>query len=663
MPRNVINKGFTLIEVLIAVSLLSFMLVISVPAFTQMTKVSKLDDTSMSLIRGFEKAYNLAQAAVQPDMPLKEYRVTLSGSGGCYRGYQIDRIAESGSVTGEPLDSVDLACGYSIQSTTNKISFDIPTGQATDITSRQAVFRVCDLNYGYYDVTVDIYGKVSKGPLVKSSTGCSCPSTCTLPPTYTPTPQPTIPGGSTPTPSPTPTVAPTPAVGVTFTRQITSGSNDVNENGTTLNRTGTTLWLGTNTTANASYTGLRFGAVTIPSHAVITNAYLDVRASGGSTNSISLRISGDASDNSALFSTTSRPSTRSLTSSFVDLTISEPWSDANQYQLGNLKSIIQEIVNRPGWVSGNSVGIIIKGSGSASINRRIYSFESSSTTAPSLVITYNNPVIPTPTPTLIPSPTLAAGGNYSLRFYGNGENDIDRVKIRIDGPSSPADIGSTDTTIEFWMKAVLTDNGMASCSQDNDSWIYGNVILDRDTYGQGDVGDYGISLMNGRIAYGVAKGTSGVTLCGSRMIADNSWHHVAVTRRYTNGLLQLYVDGQMDAEATGPTGDIRYTNGRNSSYPNSDPFLVIGAEKHDAGASYPSYAGFLDDIRLSKTRRYTGSFTRPNTALANDGNTIALYRFNEGNGSAIIDEKGTSPGTLQFGGNPAGPLWSTDQPF
>ena len=49
---------------------------------------------------------------------------------------------------------------------------------------------------------------------------------------------------------------------------------------------------------------------------------------------------------------------------------------------------------------------------------------------------------------------LAQASRFSLRFHGNGANDIDRVKIRIDGPEVPADVGATDFTIEWWMKAT-----------------------------------------------------------------------------------------------------------------------------------------------------------------------------------------------------------------
>jgi hypothetical protein len=50
------------------------------------------------------------------------------------------------------------------------------------------------------------------------------------------------------------------------------------------------------------------------------------------------------------------------------------------------------------------------------------------------------------------------GVGSSLRFYGNGMNDIDRVKISIDQPHVPADIGAGDFTIELWLKAMPGDN-------------------------------------------------------------------------------------------------------------------------------------------------------------------------------------------------------------
>jgi hypothetical protein len=117
----------------------------------------------------------------------------------------------------------------------------------------------------------------------------------------------------------------------------------------------------------------------------------------------------------------------------------------------------------------------------------------------------------------------------------------------------------------------------------------------------------------------------------------------------------------------GPTGDVRYQDGRSTSYPNSDPFLVIGAEKHDAGALYPSYAGWVDEVRLSTALRYTASFSPPAAPFAADAQTAALYHFDEGAGTTIGDSSGAaggpSTGVRSVGGTPAGPEWSTDTPF
>ncbi|ABU59996.1 LamG-like jellyroll fold domain-containing protein [Roseiflexus castenholzii] len=257
------------------------------------------------------------------------------------------------------------------------------------------------------------------------------------------------------------------------------------------------------------------------------------------------------------------------------------------------------------------------------------------------------------------SPEPASSG-YALRFYGNGSGDIDRVKVRID-PQVPADVGG-DFTIEFWLKTTAT-GGSCSPGASGDGWIAGRTIIDRDVYGNGDYGDYGISLAAGRICFGVERGATGTTIYGSTNVANGQWRHIAVTRNTSSGQMRIFVDGQLDVQGTGPAGDISYRDGRATAYPNSDPFLVFGAEKHDAGSEYPSYAGLLDDIRISNGVRYTGAFTRPTAPHAVDGQTVALYRFDEGSGTTISDATGGSPGVRQLGGSPAGPVYVTDTPF
>jgi PKD repeat protein len=264
-----------------------------------------------------------------------------------------------------------------------------------------------------------------------------------------------------------------------------------------------------------------------------------------------------------------------------------------------------------------------------------------------------------------------AAGNTALRFSGTGRDDVDRVKILIDDPdgrrSFSADIGATDTTTEVWLRARPGDNqsGPASCG-DGDAWIYGNVVLDRDRYNQGR--KFGMSVADGRIVYGLTgeDGTA-VSLCSTSRVDDDRWHHVAVTRSVSTGAIVLFVDGVREAEVAGPPGDVSYPDGAvpesecgGQPCTGSDPYFVIGAEKHDAGPDYPSFRGLVDELRLSTTIRYTGAFTPPRTRFTTDPETAALYHFDEGTGTVLIDSAGTtdrSDGLLRVGGSPPGPEW------
>ncbi|MBL8120013.1 MAG: LamG domain-containing protein [Anaerolineae bacterium] len=260
--------------------------------------------------------------------------------------------------------------------------------------------------------------------------------------------------------------------------------------------------------------------------------------------------------------------------------------------------------------------------------------------------------------------SVSAQTNGSLRFYGNGSGDIDRVKISIDNPAKAADIGG-NFTIEFFMRAVSGENGSGSCTTGDAGWTNGNIIIDRDIFGPGDNGDFGISVFGGGgvIAFGVSRGNSGATVCGTTNVIDGNWHHIAATRNQSNGLLSLYVDGVLNGTVTGPTGDVSYRDGRSTSWPN-DPFIVFGAEKHDFAPQYPSYSGWLDEVRISTNIRYTSTFSVPTTAFTTDANTVGLYHFDEGTGDTINDSSGTgSHGVRRYGGNPAGPVWSTDTPL
>lgn len=250
---------------------------------------------------------------------------------------------------------------------------------------------------------------------------------------------------------------------------------------------------------------------------------------------------------------------------------------------------------------------------------------------------------------------------FALEFFGTGSGDIDRVKIPLE-PDGPVNVGG-DLTIEFWLKAPPGVNaGVVRTGLDG--WITGNILIDRDVYYAGDHGDYGLSLGGGRLAFGLAVGGEGQTMVGATDLADGSWRHVAVTREKETGRMCLYVDGKLDAEGVGPPGDARYRVGRATDWPNSDPFLVLGAEKHDAGPEYPSFHGLLDDLRISDVVRYTESFTPPTGPAETDDHTVLLLRFDEGEGDITHDSSPHSRhGQIRIGGPHRGPRWSSDTPW
>jgi hypothetical protein len=276
------------------------------------------------------------------------------------------------------------------------------------------------------------------------------------------------------------------------------------------------------------------------------------------------------------------------------------------------------------------------------------------------------------------------GPSYSLRFYGNGVTapDLDRVKIQIDDPANtnpgpPADVGATDFTLEFWMKANAAENtaGAIICGANN-NWINGNIVFDRDRFNQDR--KFGLSIGGGSFAFGVTgNGTGSLTICGTTNVLDGQWHHIAAERRRSDGWMWLFVDGQLDAQADGPDGDISYPDdgvpgnfcgpGGNQPCTNSDPYLVIGAEKHDAGAQFPSYSGWVDEVRLSTSLRYSGNFVRPSLPFTPDADTAALYHFDEGTGDVVGDSSGAvggpSDGVRRYGGSPPGPDWTADSPL
>ena len=219
--------------------------------------------------------------------------------------------------------------------------------------------------------------------------------------------------GPTPTPTATPTVPPSDTLDV----RVSNGNDDVEERESDgrMYFDSSDLELVDDPNYQGDQTvGIRFQNLTIPQGATITSAYIEFETDETSSESTSLTFHGEDVDNAAAFSSTAHDLTnRTTTSASVDWNNIPAWNRVNEkHQSPDLSSIVQEIVNRSGWRSGNSMVFIITGSG----RRVAESYDGESAAAPLLHVSYTTSSAtstptsvptdtPTPAPTATPVPT------------------------------------------------------------------------------------------------------------------------------------------------------------------------------------------------------------------------------------------------------------------
>lgn len=122
-------------------------------------------------------------------------------------------------------------------------------------------------------------------------------------------------------------------------------------------------WEGADGDANILTAGLRFQNITIPKGAIIESAYIELTSHEPKTTEdvANLTIYADASDNASTFDMESLISDRTATTASVAWTVDEEWGLWTTHQTPELKTIVQEMVNRSGWQSGNAIAFILAG--------------------------------------------------------------------------------------------------------------------------------------------------------------------------------------------------------------------------------------------------------------------------------------------------------------
>ncbi len=137
---------------------------------------------------------------------------------------------------------------------------------------------------------------------------------------------------------------------------------------------------------------LRYQNVSIPQGATITNATLTFTARATNSSALpSFRIFLNDVDNAVAPTSMAQYVALVRTSAFVNSVLS-PWTVDMTYVSSDVSTVIQEVIDRPGWSSGNALMVLVTDE-SATDNgqsRSFYSFNNSMATSVGIDITYSS---------------------------------------------------------------------------------------------------------------------------------------------------------------------------------------------------------------------------------------------------------------------------------
>lgn len=171
-------------------------------------------------------------------------------------------------------------------------------------------------------------------------------------------------------------------------KQVAAGTDDAHEgdDGNNFDRTDTTVNMAAHANAASRFNGgFRFANIAIAQAATIQNAYLQLYFLSGQDNPW-ITVSAEDVDDAANFSDTADVTTRvgSRTSATVLVNatnLGEGW-----YVIEGLTAIIQEIVDRALWASGQAMVILCEGNAGGSQACSARSYEGNSSQAAKLAI-------------------------------------------------------------------------------------------------------------------------------------------------------------------------------------------------------------------------------------------------------------------------------------
>ena len=191
--------------------------------------------------------------------------------------------------------------------------------------------------------------------------------------------------------------------------QVESGADDVNV-GCGYYENKNEIYIGSDQSCSPNQTyfaGLRFDGISLSRGQQIEEAYLLINVDGPTDVPLNLIIQAEDSGNPGPFSGEHRPDQVVLTSSLVEWSLVESWGYDYYWATVDFAPVIQELVNRRDWQSGNSINIVLSYAG-LSGDRRFFAYERDPYKAPVLKIVPLQSPSTSPSPSPTPSPPSAS---------------------------------------------------------------------------------------------------------------------------------------------------------------------------------------------------------------------------------------------------------------
>ena len=249
---------------------------------------------------------------------------------------------------------------------------------------------------------------------------------------------------------------------------LPSNADDAEEGNSGLDKRGKAL----DFSQRGQTVALRFTSVKIPQGARIKSATISFTAIAADSAPVKLQVRAEDSDNAAAFGGSVKA--RAKTSAVASWN-PKPWRKGLATRTWDLSSVVQEVVSRRGWQSGNALAFYV--TGDRNVKRSAYARDKSSGRTPILKIAFEPKTLkPGATPEPEPEPSTPSVPSASCLSRGSGEqivlNGSYRNNVVIRNKSSGARVDARDAQLRasfvtnfnggsFCLRGGYFDNGLS----------------------------------------------------------------------------------------------------------------------------------------------------------------------------------------------------------